>query len=186
VSSKRLFAVLAIACYALFFWQNFIVDAGTLPCFMLGIVAADVYVRGKAGSRLFPVAAVVVFAAATLVDHSDDVGNPLWHAAAFFVFLAGVGACSKFASWRPLVAVGAASYSIYLVHQPVIFWLAHFPIPWIVCAALSVVAGFAFWRLVEVPSLAAGAVLRRRKFPTAPVRSVTQPQLRLEPEAESP
>ena len=150
--SKPAFAIVAVGAYALYAWQTALVDAGTLPCFMLGIVAADVYVRGLAKSYWFVVAAVLAIAVAVASGHRDDPGNPAWHVASFLIVVAGVGALSRITALRPLAFFGVASYSIYLVHQPVLYWLASLGLPLPACAALAVLAGIAFWRAIEVPA----------------------------------
>jgi peptidoglycan/LPS O-acetylase OafA/YrhL len=96
--------------------------------FALGVVAAELYVNGRAGywaRRLWPALIVVVpLALAT-------VGNPLNHllfGVVFFTLLcwvvSGDNVVTRIASWRPLVFLGAMSYSIYLVHQPVVGFMS--------------------------------------------------------------
>lgn len=73
---------------------------------------------------------------------------------------------------RPLLLLGAASYSIYLVHGPV---LALIDLPWTAELALALATGFAVWRFVEQPLLAYRK--RRRatpdqKLPAADLQSV--------------
>jgi peptidoglycan/LPS O-acetylase OafA/YrhL len=52
---------------------------------------------------------------------------------------------------RALVAVGVASYSIYLVHDPVVKgFVRHGFSPW-TASAIGIIAGFAFWALFERP-----------------------------------
>lgn len=150
-------------------------DAGALPCFMLGIVAADLYLRGMLRSRLIVVGAVGLVILAAAVDRSSERGDPLWHVTAFCVVLAGLGAASKALSWRPLVFIGGASYSIYLVHQPFVAWLlAHHVAP-VLSTAIAIALGIAFWRLVEVPSLALRARLRSREGINIGVRPARSP-----------
>jgi exopolysaccharide production protein ExoZ len=136
-------------------------DAGILPCFMLGIVAADLYLRGLATSRLVIAAAVGLVILAAVFVRSTEHGDPLWHLAAFCVVLAGLGAASKAMSWKPLVFIGGASYSIYLVHQPFVAWMFAHHVGRIPAALVAIGLGVVFWRLVEVPSLAMRAVMRR-------------------------
>lgn len=73
---------------------------------------------------------------------------------------------------RPLVAVGRASYSLYLIHMPVLLACAlplHAPVTWpgglvllAVVLALSTALAMAGWRWIERPSIAAGNALSRR------------------------
>ncbi|HET9095355.1 MAG TPA: hypothetical protein VFN37_01730, partial [Candidatus Baltobacteraceae bacterium] len=82
--------------------------------------------------------------------------NPGWQLAAFaFVLLAGrVSALRAMLSRKPLVAVGIASYSIYLVHEPVVTLLqSRLQLPLAQSMLLSygaaLAVGFAFWALFE-------------------------------------
>jgi peptidoglycan/LPS O-acetylase OafA/YrhL len=95
--------------------------------FGFGMVAAELYSTGRIGRwaaqarwailGLVPLAAVAVL----------SVGSPLEHllfGAVFFLLLctvlAGGSWLSHLLSWRPLAAVGVMSYSLYLVHQPIV------------------------------------------------------------------
>jgi peptidoglycan/LPS O-acetylase OafA/YrhL len=153
VRSKVLFAGAVVASYLAFAWHDDILALGVLPLFLLGIVAAQIYVDGKASSPLFAGLALVVLVTAVLIDPSDLHGHPVWHAAAFFIVLAGVGTFRSMLSWKPLAALGIASYSIYLVHQPIVLWLLRFDLAKPLCAVLAIGAGVGFWLLVEQPSL---------------------------------
>lgn len=67
---------------------------------------------------------------------------------------------------RPVVAVGRSSYSLYLVHMPVLLACAlalEGPLGWpagvtlfVVVLALSQILATAGWRWIERPSIAAG------------------------------
>jgi len=142
-------------------------DVGTLPCFMLGIVAADLYVKGKvpSGKSLVRIAAIVLPAVLAFDLASSGHNDPFWHFAAFLGTLLALGPAAKRLSWKPLVFVGAASYSIYLVHLPVILLLEKtfgeaFLIEFAV-ALVSLGAGIVFWKFVEAPFLVLAA--KRRK-----------------------
>jgi peptidoglycan/LPS O-acetylase OafA/YrhL len=50
-----------------------------------------------------------------------------------------------------LTAVGIASYSIYLVHDPVVSFACEHGVNLVLSAAISVAAGFAFWSVAERP-----------------------------------
>jgi peptidoglycan/LPS O-acetylase OafA/YrhL len=158
VRSRVLFAALGLALYADYASPYAIADAGTMPCFMLGIVAADLALRRYTWTEHFWPAALAMLALAGWWQRSTpdvDQGNWLWHVTSFAVVLAVVGNAflRRAFSARALVAVGVASYSIYLVHHPLIeaFAYAGFPVP--LAFALAIVCGFAFWRLVEEPFL---------------------------------
>jgi peptidoglycan/LPS O-acetylase OafA/YrhL len=97
--------------------------------FAFGMVAAHVYVRGNVsriaspfGWALLPLVPLAVL----------SVGSPLEHilfGGVFFlllcIVLSGGNLIARILSWRPLVTLGVMSYSIYLVHQPIVVSLAH-------------------------------------------------------------
>jgi peptidoglycan/LPS O-acetylase OafA/YrhL len=97
--------------------------------FALGLVAAELYAGGGIrvwAARLRPAPLLLVPLALLAV------GDPLSHlvfGAVFFVLVATVLAqdnvVARLASWRPLAALGAMSYSLYLVHQPMVQAGAH-------------------------------------------------------------
>lgn len=92
--------------------------------FALGMLAAELFARGHI-SRWAPrlmVALVLVVPASILL-----VSSPLSHlffGLVFFsllcVVLGETNLISRAFSWRPLVALGVMSYSLYLVHQPLV------------------------------------------------------------------
>jgi peptidoglycan/LPS O-acetylase OafA/YrhL len=86
----------------------------------------------------------------------------------------------RFLNWRPLRFVGTLSYSLYLLHQIVIYVIErNVPLPHVVQAALSLIISLllaiAVWRLVEEPC----AKLRSR-LTTAPRAPAGVPVLRPE------
>ena len=96
--------------------------------FVFGMVAAHLYARGRVAHIVsrFAWGLLLLVPAAVLT-----VGSPLEHillGGVFFlllcVVLAGGNMISRLFSWRPLAALGVMSYSIYLVHQPIIVVLA--------------------------------------------------------------
>jgi peptidoglycan/LPS O-acetylase OafA/YrhL len=157
------FAILGAACYAAYAWQPNVIDFGTMPCFMLGIVAADLYARGKTTSPAFTLATLAILPAAIAIDRGNDHGDPLWHLAAALTLLTSLGPLRVFLRWKPLVFIGVASYSIYLVHQPLFFLFVVDGATRPLAAAFAVVAGIAFWRLVETPSLAMREWITKRR-----------------------
>jgi peptidoglycan/LPS O-acetylase OafA/YrhL len=98
--------------------------------FAFGMVAAHLYVSGK----LTQWSRVVGFSLIPLVPLALlSVGDPLSHlvfGAVFFavlcLVLTGDNLLSRVVSWRPLVSLGVMSYSLYLVHQPIVQALAVF------------------------------------------------------------
>lgn len=92
--------------------------------FSFGMVAAELYVTGSAGywARRLVYVAVLALPVAFALS-----GNPLAHVLFGLVFLAlvctvvaGDNFVARLYSWPPLVLLGVMSYSLYLVHQPLI------------------------------------------------------------------
>jgi peptidoglycan/LPS O-acetylase OafA/YrhL len=92
--------------------------------FALGMVAAELYVSGRAGvwaGRLRYVAILLVPLAFAI--SSNPVSHLLFGAvflALVCVVLEGTNPVARIFSWTPLVVLGTMSYSIYLVHQPLV------------------------------------------------------------------
>ncbi len=154
--SRAAFAAVGLGLYAAYLYHAVpgVPDVGTLPCFMFGIVAADLYLHRRLNPVAVSVTTAAVVAGVVLLDaHTQDHGDPLWHIAAFVVVLAALGPAAKLLSWKPLVFIGRASYSIYLVHLPVllllVYSLPHFPGLVTVSMVLSLDTGIAFWFVVE-------------------------------------
>ncbi|MFL6127515.1 MAG: acyltransferase family protein [Mycobacteriales bacterium] len=92
--------------------------------FALGMVAAALYRTGRTGARARQLGAAAVLAAAAGLLLS---ANPLKHVLFGLVFftllcavLSGDNVVARVFAWRPLVAIGVMSYSLYLVHQPLV------------------------------------------------------------------
>ncbi|MBC5800150.1 MAG: acyltransferase [Candidatus Eremiobacteraeota bacterium] len=158
VRSRALFGFIGVGCYLAYMGTHLVPPiVGTLPCFMLGMLAADVQrarVRIPTLPALLVVALLLAAATAAQLAHPSDVdhGDPLWHAAVFALALAaGSGMLRRVLSARPFVAVGTRSYSIYLVHAPVLAFLGHAGCPWPLAALLAVVLGMGYWLIVERP-----------------------------------
>ena len=157
VRSPRNFGFVALGSYALYFFTPFgVADEGTLPCFMLGIVAADVCVtRHPLRRYAFATAAVSLAVACALQSRgpSLDRGAPLWHVACFALVVAATsgGVLGRVLRAAPLRFVGTASYGIYLVHQPIVDALASLGVaPWS-CAFAALACGIGFSLAVERP-----------------------------------
>ena len=90
------------------------------------------------------------------------------------VVLAGMAPLRALFSWRPMVVTGIASYSIYLVHLPVLGGLERRGVESWPATIIALGVGFAFWWLVERPFLqptirgkietALGSVMLRLKW----------------------
>jgi peptidoglycan/LPS O-acetylase OafA/YrhL len=158
--APRAFALLGIASYGLFYFTRVdAVDFGTMPAFMLGIWAADLHVTG---SRLQRFAGAVgipcAIAAFALVSGQQYYAvQPVGVVAAFaFVVAAGSSEPLRRAlSARFLVMLGAASYSIYLFHEPVIVYvelIRKASVLLSICASLGL--SLVFYTLFERPFVA--------------------------------
>lgn len=97
--------------------------------FVLGMVAAELYARGAvdrmpalAGYAWIPMMGLAVLADRLPVSH-------LAYGTAFAMLVVAVlkerSLVGRLFSWRPLVGLGIMSYSLYLVHQPIIQAAAH-------------------------------------------------------------
>nr|WP_281502874.1 acyltransferase [Ancylobacter crimeensis] len=142
VAGRRLLSasliIAAIAVCVLFFaapaFMNSTADFGMVRCiagFFAGVAAQHVHAatRGKPlpFAALFECAAIAVVAVFVIVagDGPDDVHPaslmaPLVFAGAVLVFAREGGALSRMLKARPLRALGRWSYSIYMVHMPVL------------------------------------------------------------------
>ncbi|MBC5806347.1 MAG: hypothetical protein DLM53_12175 [Candidatus Eremiobacter antarcticus] len=160
VRSPRAFGLVAIGCFlAATQTRAASIDLAILPAFLLGIVAADVEIQCLPLRRLAPLLFVLALLVALLLEPNDpwhfyDTAQIGWQAAAFFfVVAAGHNAWLRAAlSWRPLVATGLASYSLYLIHEPVIGLLERNTVLGALsAAAIATALGIAFWAIFERP-----------------------------------
>jgi peptidoglycan/LPS O-acetylase OafA/YrhL len=95
--------------------------------FALGMLAADLYVSGRLErwARFVPamLVAIVALVPISLLAVRFDLSH-IVYGALFFILLCVVvtsdNHVARMLAWRPLVALGTMSYSLYLVHQPVI------------------------------------------------------------------
>jgi peptidoglycan/LPS O-acetylase OafA/YrhL len=135
----------------------YIPDCALFPCFMLGIVAADIAIRQPSWrGAVWPASLVLLgielwseWRRPFVVDHAD----PFWQIAVFLIVV-GVMGSPRLAAWfsfRPFELVGIASYSIYLVHHPIVAALARAGVALPIAVTAAIAAGFAFWRFVETP-----------------------------------
>ena len=150
---------------------------------LLGALAALSHLRAPRGRLAREVlalagAVLIVFGMATL--HDDDP-FPGWNAlypclGAAFVILAGkgleVGAASpwlnRLLSTPPLVGVGLISYSLYLIHWPIVSLTRYVtlrdPGPWTIAAMVvaSLALSWLSWRFIERPFRRIGPEHRNR------------------------
>jgi len=166
ISSRRAFfsvlALLVIGHEVTRLWHS--EDIARLPTFMLGIVAADLAVRKESALRWsLPGIAVGVVAGQLqgLFDPATDFADRFgWHLACF-CFVATVVSDKRFQSvlaWRPLAAIGVASYSIYLIHDPLVTVVENIspdvsrtPGVEALFVSLSLLVGSIFYLIVERP-----------------------------------
>ena len=154
--SPKAFALIAAGAALLFVTRGANVDAFVLPAFMSGIVAAAIHIR-QIRLGWWPAAACIVLAGAAFATMGKTEWtydfNPFWYLAAFaFVVAAGSSArLSALLSLRVLTVVGFASYSIYLVHEPLIAFAQEHGLNPAAAAAIGLAAGFAFWAVAERP-----------------------------------
>lgn len=148
------------------------IDLGVLLPFLLGITAAHCYINPRPLFRYFavaaPAAALLGILLEPLLSARGSGGDAIvlafirtnmgWQFAMFaFVVLSGYSSVLRRAlSWRPLVSIGMASYSIYLIHEPLVqrvdVALPHSLLfDYIAGVTVSVVCGFAFWYIFERP-----------------------------------
>jgi peptidoglycan/LPS O-acetylase OafA/YrhL len=154
--SPRAFAIVGAIVFFLPLTRAANFDALYFPPFLLGIVAADVHVR-RIRLGWWPIAAcaaVVAYAIVTPVGWRSPYDLiPIWYLGAFaFVLAAGeIEWLTRILSLRALTAVGLASYSIYLVHDPVVTFACERGVNLMLASGLAVAAGFAFWSIAERP-----------------------------------
>lgn len=132
-------------------------DFATLPGFLLGVIAADLAVRGSRMNRFAPALFVLAVLASLLLEPKVHlayiVQNQIWwQVAAFFLVLAGVANATfqRVLAHPALAWIGMAAYSIYLYHDPVEAWYAYSGGQNLI---LSIVAGVLIgalgWLLIE-------------------------------------
>jgi peptidoglycan/LPS O-acetylase OafA/YrhL len=187
VRSRRAFiAVLAAVVVAYNLTQLRSIDIGALPLFLLGMLAADLYVRDhplqKFGFALAAVGALIGHISDRWSSAPDQFGHEVmwtmqpttfgWQIAAFGLVLAAASS-ARFRwllSTPPLMWLGAASFSIYLIHQPFVEIGARIfgPHGGLISSALGLAAGGVLWIAAELP-LTAPALRRQIRARATPV-----------------
>ena len=153
IRSPRAFVGVIAAAYTASLTVASSTDLLVLPAFLAGVVAAHVHVKGHRFARLAFVSSVVVAVGATLFVRSQI--SSAWQVAAFLLVVAAGQSRTlvRILSIPLLAAVGAASYSIYLVHEPVIDFMVARGIAAPLAAVAAVAFGIAFWLVAERPFL---------------------------------
>lgn len=171
IRAPRLFGALAVfSVIAYGMTRLHVPDVGTLLPFLLGIVAADMELRAVRIDpvlwTLLPICVLLALVLEQSAGMPSPFGaesslffvqtNPGWQIAAFIFVLAAARNrhLRALLSCKPLAIIGTASYSIYLVHEPVIAVVqSRLSLPAPVCMVLAcsvaVVTGFVFWALFE-------------------------------------
>jgi peptidoglycan/LPS O-acetylase OafA/YrhL len=177
-SPRAFFALAGIALILYTLTRARDLDLGTLPGFMLGIVAAELSLLPYGTNRwadlarrwALPLAVLCAVVGIASEPYSMIPGGAYsanlrfpyqptilgWQLAMFFFVVAGgeLVAMRSVLSHRAFVATGVASYGIYLAHQPVIELIEdHLRGPAGAWAALLIapLAGFVFWAVAERP-----------------------------------
>jgi peptidoglycan/LPS O-acetylase OafA/YrhL len=178
LKSPRAFCTVALTCVVLYhFTRAHGLDLGTLPGFMLGIIAADVHIgarlRGDIAERIrrfaLPLSFVCAIAGVAVESHAWIPGfdnadvqwayQPTilgWQLATFFFVVASgaIASLGNLLSSKILVATGVASYAIYLMHEPIVtivLGITHGIGSFVLAFVAALTAGFTFWVLAERP-----------------------------------
>lgn len=133
-------------------------------CFLAGVAVFHVSRRLVLGAAA-SIAAAVVGIALVAIQADAFTPNRIVIAAAFalLVVAATSAVAGKHQVWRPLITLGAASYAVYLVHNPVLSLavrVVKVAVPGIgvwpafaVIVSCATAAGLAYWRWYERPML---------------------------------
>lgn len=111
-----------------FNWLRFVpTPIVRLPEFIIGVLIGELHFRRVGRPALVPVwAPLVALVVILVVSHSPWVGSAVTLLAALLISAIAADTESlvtRFLQHRVLVRLGAASYSLYLLHQPVHFYL---------------------------------------------------------------
>ena len=134
-------------------------EVAVLPCFMLGIVAAWISIRMRPSALVALVFMAIAVSVAVWLEPKGHLNfarpdQIWWHVACFSLVVAGgaVPWMHTVLSTRPMVAIGVASYSIYLIHAPFTMLYGLYGGSNLLLAIIvGVLPGFLFWRYCERP-----------------------------------
>lgn len=161
VHSRRALVAVALLCWLAAETTTFHgSEVSYLPVFMLGIIAAGMRVRGESLIR-YAALPLVPFTGALLIPAlQTQLLHIAWELAMFFLVIAvgEIAACGRIFSSRVFSPVAAASYSIYLVHAPVVGTIEQYiprsvPMPLLILIGglCGVGAGMLFAQVAEKP-----------------------------------
>ena len=164
IRSPAVFAAVGAATFVLYATHVArIVDLATLPAFMLGIVAADLTIRRHRICSWAVFLFVPALLTAFLLEPKGHLDfayqDQIWWQVPFFFLILAAGANQPLRAifeFKPLVFIGVASYSIYLLHDPLMALYGEYggtnPFA---CALIGVLSGVLFWWYCERPFVSA-------------------------------
>jgi peptidoglycan/LPS O-acetylase OafA/YrhL len=130
-------------------------DVECLPAFLSGIIAAAIHFKPNPLTRYaFPVS-IILLAVMSWRPWNPAALMPVWQLAVFLLVIAAgpYGWLREALSMKWLTTIGLASYSIYLIHGPImVFALSKGWNP-VIAGLLGIAAGFAFFFVAERPFL---------------------------------
>jgi peptidoglycan/LPS O-acetylase OafA/YrhL len=170
IRSPKAFASVGILVLAASHFTRIIgADFLALPGFMLGIVAADFQLHRRPIAR-YALPLLCVLLVIGLLE-ARAFGNPrpdpVWEFA-MFLFVVAVGevpVLGRMFAARFFAPIAAASYSIYLVHSPIVAFADHY-LPYRLGTPLSVIAGV----LLGVFAGISFSYIAERPFRSGPLR----------------
>ena len=137
-----------------------------LPSFILGMLVAEL-LHKRGAYKFWPRSdwvktGILVFSAALGLAVNSDILREFVFAAVIFCVCLG-GWCDALLRRRPFLFLGRASYSLYLIHLPILFAMTYWLQPRVgitavvlIAPILSLIAARAMYSLIEVPSISAG------------------------------
>jgi peptidoglycan/LPS O-acetylase OafA/YrhL len=130
-------------------------DTLCLPAFLAGIIAAGIRFKPHRLTRYALPAGIVLLAALSSRQGNLTALMPVWQVAVFLLVVAAGSSAwlHKALSMNGLTTIGLASYSIYLVHGPVVAFANSKGWNPVAAGLLGVAAGFAFFFVAERPFL---------------------------------
>ena len=146
-------------------WRFYILPIARLPDFLMGILIgliflnmrkAQVSVVKKASGTRYELTVllvlVVMLGVSGLLPQSLRFSAwllPVW-AFVIFIFAHQSGILSRLLAWRPLVFMGEASFSFYMIHQLVIRYMSLLQLPPVATVLMSLAAALILSGLVYV------------------------------------